>query len=198
MVISYDGYIPDLFVQLHSIQFKVRSDGTCVSQAKYLFSGTAIIYVNPARIHMILTILKTSPHERNDHEIDQLPTLFNLEEIFIYQMNLNNEKSCDSDSLFLNNEQLFTYYHSKQSFEQELTTIQSKDIILSSLNEEIEYLYSLFTDLMNPLRSSPRVPDKTETLPLRFPYTYIGDAIFHVNDESKIFRLDLQGSLVTK
>lgn len=67
-----------------------------------------------------------------------------------------------------------------------------------SSDEESEYLFSVFTDLMNPARSALRMPDLEETLPLGFPYEYEGDILLHLNEESKIFQVDFSSRLITK
>ncbi len=194
--------IPDLYFQLHSIQIRVRSDGTCICQAKYSYSGTAIIHVNPNRITKILKIL-TNYNNRNNYDMNVLPNLLNLEEILIKEMN-HSLDSFNEELLFIDElKELFDHDHDQLLLNEFVNDQKQQDDnhrkeMIFSFNEEKEYLFSLFTDVMRPARSSPRIPDVSETLPLRFPYEFIGDATFHVNDELKIFRLDLHSALTTK
>ncbi len=51
---------------------------------------------------------------------------------------------------------------------------------------------------MNPERSAPRIPDLGDTLALGFPYKYEGGVSFHLNEESKIFHVELRSNLITK
>jgi len=210
---------PDLYFQLHSIQIRVRSDGTCICQAKYFFSGTSILFVNPNRIPKIL---KSCVKTGDTNGMYSLPKVFNFGEIFIDQIPFESQekmmmKMKESNS---NDESNQEYeFNEFSEMDQQLfhecvndgggddddddddnnNADQSADSdMTSSFNEEKEYLSSIFTEMMNPTRASPRIPDLSETLALQIPFQYIGDATFHVNDQSKIFRLDLQSSLGPK
>eukprot|EP01040_Poterioochromonas_malhamensis_P006514 gene6514-7014_t len=201
---------PDQCFQLQSIRIRVRSDGTCTCEAKYKSSGTAIIYVNPKKIPKILNICKV-----NENGILVLPNVPSPG-IFFKQtpshpttendQQNNSSLQSSNDELLVNelNELFEIDQHLLREFVRSLqgeeknenspTDVSSS----SSLDEESEYLFSVFTDLMNPARDSPRTPDLEETLPLGFPYEYDGDVSFHLNDESKIFQVDLCSRLITK
>ncbi len=60
----------DQCFELQSIQIRVRSDGTCICEAKHTYSGTAIIHVNPKKIPRTLKNCKV-----NDNGILVLPNL---------------------------------------------------------------------------------------------------------------------------
>ena len=154
---------PDLCFRLQSIRIRVRSDGTSTCEGKYIYSGTAIIYVNPKKIPKILNSCKV-----NKDGILVLPNIPSPE-IFIKQtpnytttedQQNNNFSSLQSsnDELLVNelNELFEIDQHLLREFvrslqEEEKNEDSSTDVSSSSsLDEESEYLFSVFTDLMNP------------------------------------------------
>lgn len=198
---------PDLCFRLQSIRIRVRSDGTSTCEGKYIYSGTAIIYVNPKKIPKILNSCKV-----NKDGILVLPNIPSPE-IFIKQTpnytttedqqnnNFSSSQSSNDELLVseLNelleiDEQLLSeFVHSLQG--EEIHENSSTECTSFFLDEESEYLYTVFTDLLNPARDSPRIPDLEETLPLGFPYEFDGDISFHLNEESKIYSVDLKSNL---
>lgn len=186
------GDIPDLHFQVHSIQIRVRSDGTSVCQSKYSFSGTTILFVDPKRVSKILKYYKINDHHRATVNIKQM-------NIDCQKKKTRTNHDHDEKESFIMNElkELFNNDHDHSSVSSILIDNDREgDGGISSFDEEKEYLFSVFIDEMNPTRISPRIPDVTETFPLQIYCEYKGDATFHVNDESKIYRLDLRANLV--
>jgi len=196
---------PDQCFQLQTIRIRVRSDGTCTCEATHKYSGTAIIYVNPKKIPKILNSCKV-----NENGILLLPNVPSPG-IFIKQTpyptieDRENTSSSSSNDELLANELNELFEIDQQLLSEFVYSLQGEEKnensfteISSSLDEESEYLFSVFTDLMNPARSAPRMPDLEEILPLGFPYEYDGDISFHLNEESKIYQVDLSSRLITR
>mmetsp|Transcript_17929 Transcript_17929/g.19431 ORF Transcript_17929/g.19431 Transcript_17929/m.19431 type:complete len:347 (-) Transcript_17929:12-1052(-) len=193
---------PDLCFRLQSIRIRVRSDGTSTCEGKYIYSGTAIIYVNPKKIPKILNSCKV-----NENGILVLPNvpspgIFIKQTLYPTIEDQENTSSSSSNDELLANELNELFEIDQQLLSEFVYSLQGEEKnensfteISSSLDEESEYLFSVFTDLMNPARSAPRMPDLEEILPLGFPYEYDGDISFHLNEESKIYSVDLKSNL---
>lgn len=198
--------IPDLHFQVDSIQIRVRSDGTSVCQSKYSFSGTMTIFVDPNRISKILKYYQINDH----HGIISIKQIKIDSQKMMKKMNNNDANDANGESFIIIDElkELFDNDHDQQLLNELIQDYpspyldndhnhrQEENNSISSFYEEKEYLFSVFIDEMNPTRVSPRIPDVTETFPLQVYCEYKGDTTFHVNDESKIYRLDLRANLV--
>ncbi len=191
---------PDVCMQLQSVQMRIRSDGTCTCEAKHTYKGTAIIYVNPKKIPKILNSCKV-----NENGILVLPNLPSPG-IFIKQTThpkVEEQQNRPGEDELLVSELNELFEIDQQLLREFVHNLQGEDTSENNptdtfLEEESEYLFSVFTDLMHPERLTPRTPDLEETLPLGFPFEYYGDLIFRLNEESKIFHVDFSTSLVTK
>jgi hypothetical protein len=196
----------DQCFELQSIQIRVRSDGTCICEAKHTYTGTAIIHVNPKKIPRTLNNCKVN--ENGILVLPNLPSPENCVKESPKSATIEEEEEEEPSNLSssVNDELLVSELkdlldidqHIVNEFVHSLQEEGKKNAVCSSLEEENEYLFSIFTDFMNPARSTPRMPDIEDTLALGFPYKYEGGVSFHLNEESKIYHVELRSNLITK
>lgn len=226
---------PDQRFELTSVQIKVRSDGTCTSSAKYTYTGTAVINVDPKKIEKILAYCRKNVNGL--YSLPRLPTP--PDALPASTLLLTNDKTIrntwstkdlqDSDPVF--NDIIEIMKKDDDCINEVMTTSDASSVsdntsnssgckssesplpcaypdnhfILNSLihtfpipREENEYLYHLFDASMNLVRKHPRPFDPNESLPLGFPFHFVGYFDLHLDSESRIHTNELNSFLITK
>eukprot|EP01040_Poterioochromonas_malhamensis_P008913 gene8913-9650_t len=211
---------PDLRFQLTSSQMKLRSDGSCTCVATFSYSGTAIIYVDPKKIQTILKYCQV-----NECGILTLPNPFTFASSISSNHKESSSSSSSfssSSSIFphtsfdtscLNHHLVQREIDEENRWNEVLLNLHDNNQYLKTMNklfldhldhsysipnEENEYLYSVFDNSLNLTRSSKKTLIPNTLLRLGFPFEFVGDLIFQLDEESRIITNEMKAYLATR